>query len=590
MSPSTLVDLLHSRATQQPDDPVYTFLSDGETEKDALTYAQLDRKARVLAKWLRANASFGDRVVLLYPPGLEFIVAFFGSLYAGMIPVPAFPPRNNRNMDRLVAIMQDANATVALMTEPIRGMIAASYAETPGLDKVLCLATETLEDEDAAWERPEIDGETICFLQYTSGSTGIPKGVMVSHRNLMTNMEDIATGLELSEKTVSVSWLPFYHDMGLIYGVLLPVHTGFRVYLMAPIAFLQRPIRWLKAITRFRGTLTSAPNFAYDLCVRKVTPEMRETLDLSCLASAANGAEPLRRETLENFAAHFAPAGFQRSALRPCYGLAEGTLKVSVAPVARPPIYLEVDAEALEQHRVVPANGGESRLIVGSGVTLRAGVTIVHPETRRVCAPDEVGEIWVSGDAVAKGYWNRPEESERTFGAMTSDTGEGPFLRTGDLGFVHEGELFVTGRIKDLIIIRGRNHYPQDIERTIEACHPSLRQGCSASFSVEVGGEERLVVVAEVERRHQPDRSQPTPGNAQAMEERMDHFELAPAPLNQKDVLDLIRQAVADQFEVMVHDVVLIKATTIPKTSSGKIQRQSCRAAYLAGRLEAVNR
>ncbi|MNL10381.1 putative fatty-acid--CoA ligase fadD21 [compost metagenome] len=378
--------------------------------------------------------------------------------------------------------------------------------------------------------------------------------------------------------------------MGLIYGVLLPVFTGFRVYLMAPIAFLQRPIRWLKAITRFRGTLTSAPNFAYDLCVRKVTPEMREALDLSCLASAANGAEPLRRDTLENFAQHFAPAGFARSALRPCYGLAEGTLKVSVAPVARPPIYLEVDADELEQHRVVPASGADSRLIVGSGVTLRAGVTIVHPETRQVCRPDEVGEIWVSGDAVAKGYWNRPEESERTFQAMTSDTGEGPFLRTGDLGFVHEGELFVTGRIKDLIIIRGRNHYPQDIERIIEGCHPSLRQGCSASFSVEVSGEERLVVVAEVERRHQADRSQPTPGNAQAMEERLDHFELAPAPLEQKHVLDMIRQAVADQFEVMVHDVVLIKATTIPKTSSGKIQRQTCRAAYLAGRLEIVNR
>jgi acyl-CoA synthetase (AMP-forming)/AMP-acid ligase II len=588
MSRSTLVDLLHERASLQPDSLVYTFLSDGETEKDSLTYAQLDHKARVLARTLRAKASFGDRVILLYPPGLEFITAFFGCLYAGMIPVPAFPPRNNRNMDRLVAIMQDAKATVALMTEPILSMIAASYAETPGLEAVTCLATETLEDDDATWERPPIDGDTICFLQYTSGSTGIPKGVMVSHGNLLTNMEDIATGLELSEKTVSVSWLPFYHDMGLIYGVLVPIFAGFRVYLMAPIAFLQRPIRWLKAITKYRGTLTSAPNFAYDLCVRKVTPEMRETLDLSSMASAANGAEPLRRETLENFAQHFEPAGFKRSALRPCYGLAEGTLKVTVAPVNRPPIYLEVDATELEQHRVVPTSGPNARLLVGSGVSLRAGVTIVHPETLRVCAPGEVGEIWVSGDAVAKGYWNRPEESERTFRATTSDTGEGPFLRTGDLGFVHEGELFVTGRIKDLIIIRGRNHYPQDIERTIERCHPSLRQGCSASFSVEVGGEERLIIVAEVERRHQPDRSQPTPGNKEAMEERLDHFELAPAPLEQKYVLDQIRQAVADQFEVMVHDVVLIKATTIPKTSSGKIQRQFCRKAYLEGRLETV--
>jgi acyl-CoA synthetase (AMP-forming)/AMP-acid ligase II len=590
MPRSTLVDLLHERATQTPEHQVYTFLSDGETEKDSLTYAQLERKARVLAKTLRGHAAFGDRVVLLYPPGLEFVSAFFGCLYAGMIPVPAFPPRNNRNMDRLMAIMQDADATVALMTEPIRSMIAASYSETPGLDAVVCLATETLADEDAAWERPPLDGDSVCFLQYTSGSTGIPKGVMVSHGNLLANMEDIATGLELSEETVSVSWLPFYHDMGLIYGVLLPVFSGFRVYLMAPIAFLQRPIRWLKAITRYRGTLSSAPNFAYDLCVRKVTPEMRETLDLHAWASAANGAEPLRRETLENFAQHFAPAGFKREALRPCYGLAEGTLKVTVAPVARAPIYLEVDPSELEQNRVVPAAGPNARLLVGSGVTLRAGVTIVHPETLKVCGPHEVGEIWVSGDAVAKGYWKRPEETERTFQAKTSDTGEGPFLRTGDLGFLHDGELFVTGRIKDLIIIRGRNHYPQDIERTIERCHPSLRQGCSASFSVEVSGEERLVVVAEVERRHQPDRNQPTPGNAQAMEERMDHFELAPAPLDQKLVRDQIRQAVSEQFDVMVHDVVLIKATTIPKTSSGKIQRQSCRAAYLEGRLETVIR
>ena len=334
-----------------------------------------------------------------------------------------------------------------------------------------------------------------------------PKGVMVSHRNLLHNQQLIQQAMQHTEKTIFVGWLPLFHDMGLIGNMLQPLYLGIPCILMSPVAFLQSPVRWLQAISRYKATTSGGPNFAYDLCVSKITPTQRATLDLSSWEVAFNGAEPVRAETLERFSATFSQCGFRASAFYPCYGMAETTLIVSGGRVRVPPVIQTVEKQALEQNRVVQADGANdadwTRTVVGCGQTLLdQQIVIVHPENLSKCLPNQVGEIWVSGSSVAQGYWRRPEETEYTFGAYVANTGEGLFLRTGDLGFLVNGELFVTGRLKDLIIIRGRNHYPQDIELTVEKSHPVLRPNSGAAFTVEIEGEERLAIAQEVERRY----------------------------------------------------------------------------------------
>jgi acyl-CoA synthetase (AMP-forming)/AMP-acid ligase II len=576
---ATLVGLLRWRASHQPDRRAYSFLTDGETTVVALTYAQLDQRARAIAAWLQSQDASGTRVLLLYPPGLDYIAAFFGCLYAGVIAVPAYPPRLNRSLARIQAIVADAQATSALTTSALLPRIAATFDHTPDLQALRWLATDSfsagsageLAQRDAdtsdsladAWQEPALSGETLAFLQYTSGSTGTPKGVMVSHGNLLGNLEVIRRCYEHTSDSVGVIWLPPYHDMGLIGGILQPLYAGFPVVLMSPTAFLQRPIRWLRAVSRYHATTSGGPNFAYDLCARKITPEQRATLDLSSWDVAFNGAEPIRPETLDRFTAAFAPCGFRRTAFYPCYGLAEATLLVSGGRKADPPVLYTVQRTALEQQRAQPAAADEedALTLVSNGWT-RAGqrLVIANPDSCQACAPGEVGEIWLAGPCIAKGYWNRPEETVETFQAYLT-TGEGPFLRTGDLGFVHAGELYITGRAKDVIVIRGMNHYPQDIELTVEKSHPSLRPGCGAAFAVEVAGAERLVVAQEVAGHHRPDVAA---------------------------VAEAVRQAVFEQHELQVYTVVLIEQGSIPKTSSGKIQRHACRADFLAGTLHVV--
>jgi amino acid adenylation domain-containing protein len=426
------------------------------------------------------------------------------------------------------------------------------------------LTTDRLgEGLEEAWREPGVGGDALAFLQYTSGSTAAPKGVMLTHSNLLHNEELIRHAFRQSAESVIVGWLPLYHDMGLIGNVLQPLYLGARCVLMSPVSFLQQPLRWLRAVSNYRGTTSGGPNFAYDLCVRKIPEAQRAGLDLSSWSVAFNGAEPIRRETLESFAGAFAPHGFRREAFSPCYGLAEATLIVSGGSQSPAPVVRHVEAKALEAHRVVEAARGEDeRALVGCGGALPdQRIAVVDWATLKECAPGAVGEIWVSGPSVAQGYWGHPEESERTFAARLADTGEGPFLRTGDLGFMHEGELFVTGRLKDLIIIRGRNHYPQDIELTAEQSHRALRPGCGAAFAVADGGEERLVVVQEVDHRQ---------------------------GLDAAEVCEAINRAVAEEHEIQAHAVVLVRAGTIPKTSSGKIQRNACREAYLGGELREV--
>ena len=568
---STVVDLLCWRALRQPDQVAYTFLVDGESAETSLTYGELDRQARAVGALLHCSGASGERALLLYPPGLEFIAAFFGCLYGGVVPVPAYPPspaQLTRTLPKLRAIANDAQPVVALTTSSILSMSKVFLSQAQDFQAMRWLATDDVDGNLVDdWRDPALSSDAVAFLQYTSGSTAVPKGVIVSHANLLHNSALIHQCFELTPSSRAVSWLPPYHDMGLIGGVLQPLFGGFPVTLLSPVAFLQRPLRWLQAISRTAATTSGGPNFAYDLCVRKSTPEQRATLDLSSWQVAFNGAESVRSETLDRFVAAFAPCGFRREAFYPCYGLAEATLIVSGGLNAASPVVRGFQASALEHHQFIPdsIDDAAARTLVGCGQALQdQRIVIADPVSCTASLEDHIGEIWVTGPSIARGYWNQPEDTEHTFQAYLADTGEGPFLRTGDLGCVIDGELFVTGRLKDLIIIRGRNHYPQDIERTVERSHPALRQGCGAAFSVGTmaDGDERLVIVQELERHVQ-------------------HADV-------EAVADAIRQAVAEHHEVQVFAVVLIKTGTIPKTSSGKIQRHACRAGFLAGNLEVI--
>lgn len=564
----SMVDVLRWRAANQPDQVAFTYLPNGEEEESCITYGELDHGARAIAAALQDSYPAGTRALLLYPPGLEFIKAFFGCLYAGIVAIPANPPhpsRLSRTMPKLQAIALDAEPAVVLTNSKLLASTESIFEEAPIFKSKQWWATEDLDQEISdQWNEVSIDKDTLAFLQYTSGSTAMPKGVMVTHGNLLHNSACLAHAFHHTTETVLVTWLPTFHDMGLIYGILQPIYTGFKCYTMPPASFIQRPIRWLKAMSHYKATHSVAPNFAYDLCARKITEEQRAQLDLSHWRVAVNGAEPIREETLNRFATTFAPCGFRRSVLYPGYGLAEATLKVSGGRVTPEYVTCSVDAAALAQHRVVETKDGQ--ILVSSGrATHGVEIVIVVPETGVACESEVVGEIWLRSPSNARGYWNRSEETQQTFAAYLSDTGAGPYLRTGDLGFVKEGELFVTGRLKDLIIIGGSNYYPQDIELTAERSHEDLRAGSGAAFSIDVAGEERLVVAIEVERRRRNESA------------------------GAREIMTAIQRAIAEEQELQVHQVVLLKAGSIPKTSSGKIQRRLCRKAFLASSLDEWN-
>ena len=563
--PATLVEMVRHRARTQPKDIAFSYLVDGELEQVDLTYEELDRQARAIGAWLMSRGLAGERALLLYPAGLEFIAGFLGCLYAGVVAVPVYPPRRNRSMTRIQAIADDAEAKVALTTDAVLSRVESLIDETPHLKQLTWLDTcHVPAGMDRQWNLPDIHGETLAFLQYTSGSTGTPKGVVLNHASLVHNSALIAHAFEHTRTSLGVFWLPSYHDMGLIGGILQPIYVGRTNVLMSPMTFLQKPFRWLSAITRFRATSAGGPNFAYEHCIQKVTPEQQKQLDLSSWKLAFNGAEPVRAETLRRFAEKFAPCGFRAEAFYPCFGLAEATLIVSGGYVAKPPIIRSFDSVAITQGKVREVAGGSptARDLVGCGQTLPdQKIVIADPETGTTCSTGEIGEIWVSGPSMAQGYWKRPDVTETMFHAHLKDTGDGPFLRTGDLGFMLDGELFVTGRLKDLIILRGVNYYPQDIELTVQRCHPRLRTDCGAAFALEKDGREQLVLVFEVERHKQGQFG---------------------------EVYQAIRRAVAGEHDLNVDAIMLIRAGTVPKTSSGKIQRHACRQGYLDGTLDVV--
>jgi acyl-CoA synthetase (AMP-forming)/AMP-acid ligase II len=562
---STLVELLRYRASTQPERIAYIFLRNGETEEARLTYGELDQNARAIAAHLQSLEAKGERGLLLYPPGLDFISAFFGCLYAEVVAIPAYPPRRNQNLFRLQAIIADSQARFTFTNAALFPTLENQWAKDSELAEMQWVVTDEIDHHlSANWQEPTLEKNTLAFLQYTSGSTGTPKGVMVSHHNLLINSAFIDHVWGHDQDSVMVTWLPTFHDMGLIYGVIQPLYKGFLCYMMAPANFVERPLRWLQALSDKKATHSAAPNFAYDLCVRKIPPEKRATLDLSHWRMTLNGSEPVRAEVLKKFAEAFQVSGFKATALCPGYGLAEATLVVTAVSYDSPSYFYPVQANALEKNKIVGATETDSNVqtLVGCGwTTIDTQIVIVNPETLKPCSPEIVGEIWVSGSTIAQGYWGKPQETQETFQSYLADTGAGPFLRTGDLGFIKDGELFVTGRLKEIILIRGRNNYPQDIEYTVQNSHPALRPSCGAAFTVEVKGEERLVVVQEVER---------------TWLRKVDIDEVKRA----------IRKAVVQEYDLQVYAIALIRTGSLPKTSSGKIQRRGCRAKFLEGSLE----
>ena len=563
---TSLVALLRDRASSAGDAVSHRFLQDGAAETASLTYAELDRRARAAAVVLRQHAAAGDRVLLLYPPGLEFLVGFFGSLYADLIPVPAYPPRPQQIDERVSAIAADARPAVALSTGETVSRSAGTITVGGAQGALPCISVDALPSGAAdEWRPAAVDGASIAHLQYTSGSTASPKGVVVTHGNILANLDDMDRGWRHDASSTIVSWLPAFHDMGLVYGLLAPIYAGIPCVLMPPVVFLQRPVRWLQTIHRYRGTHAAAPNFAYDHCARRVKEDDRAALDLSSWRVAVNGAEPVRADTIDRFCAAFAGARFDRRAFAPGFGLAEATLKVTAMQAGEGPRVSSFSGSALERGQAVTAQdgGADARALVACGAPIAdTRVAIVDPTTMEPREEGAVGEIWVGGPSVAAGYWQRPVESAQTFAARTAN-GDGPFLRTGDLGFMHAGQLYVTGRIKDLVIIRGQNYYPQDIELTVERSGAQARPGAAAAFSIERDGEERLVVAFELERGVKP----------------------ADRPAQ----IDLVRAAIATEHELNASDVVLLRIGAIPKTSSGKIQRRACRSAYLDGTLERLD-
>jgi acyl-CoA synthetase (AMP-forming)/AMP-acid ligase II/acyl carrier protein len=571
---SSVVDAIFDHSVTNAERLAYGSISSQGTLQSALTYRELLRRSESVAQELLQFCEPGDRAVLLFHGGTEFIVSFLGCLIAGVIAVPGYPVRvpassaqPARNFERLVPILKNAAPKVALSTRPVLDRQAELSAADPVFSAFEWIAVEEIPDQRLEF-RPQVLGKDIAFLQYTSGSTSIPKGVMVSHNNLMSVFRDIDASWPHDDSSVMITWIPVFHDMGLIHGILFPLYFGFPVYTLMAASVLQQPRRWLEAITRFRGTHSAGPNFIFDLCVKRIADADMESLDLSTLRVCGNGSETVRHKTLHRFREAFAPCGLRPDAMQPGYGLAEFTLKVSASEAGRIPRILHLNASACEQRRVVladAADGGLIRSFVSCGWThIGSDIRIVDPQSRRECGPYEIGEIWVSGANLTHGYWANPEATEATMGARLAD-GSGPYLRTGDLGFILDRELYIAGRLKDLIIIRGRNLYPHDIEATVEESLPEVRVGRCCAFSIDQEEAEALVIIAEVDRVRRDD-------------------------LEADQAFARLREAISVQHEAEVHDAVFVRTGTFPLTSSGKVQRGQARKEYLDGTLQAVAR
>lgn len=566
---SNLVEILQARAEEQPNQTAFIFLEEGENEKERITYAQLDKKARQVAVYLQEESNSGERALLLFPMGLEFVSAFYGCMYAGIIPIPTNPPQLNRSALRLNAIVNDSEASLALTTPNFIEDLDQRFKQIPNLE-----ALHWVDDSKVSaanendWKKPDLSPDNLAFIQYTSGSTSTPRGVTISHKNVVHNISMVNNirYLERGPDSVYVNWAPIFHDMGLILSLMVTVGDCFPAVMMSPIAFLQKPARWLKAITKYKGTFSGGPNFSYELLNNKVKPEECEGLDLSNWKMAFNSAEPIRPETQTRFAEKFSPYGFKHEAFHPCYGLAEATLVVTGYGGEKTTLTYPVDRAALEKGKIVASDKGgvQTQLLVNCGRPLGdMHVNIVNPETKERSADDEIGEIWVAGGSVTNGYWNREEDTEKLCRARIKGSDEGPFVRTGDLGFMRGNDVYVTGRSRDMIIIRGRNYYPQDIELTVQESHEALQPGGGASFGITIDGVEYLVVIHEVKREFRK-------------------------YLDLDEVIKKIRFAIARDQGIRAYAVVLIRPYSLPKTSSGKVMRHAALEQFLDGELKIV--
>lgn len=539
MTPRTLPEIVRQRAKATPERRIHSFYgADGKISVH-LDYATLDRRACGLASIIAARAKPGSRVLVLYPTGPDMVVAMFACFYAGVVPVPLAPPHAvqlERALERMKSVERDAQAGLALTTSAFRARVEQELS-------IPCLATDNIETPASAFSPVACRESDTAFLQYTSGSTSDPKGVVVTHGAVVANLIAIQQMMQIDADSRIVSWTPIYHDMGLVSSVFAPVLYGCECLTLSTLDFLQHPARWLRAISDFKATMSGGPNFAYDLCLARVSEAQLKELDLSTWRVAFNGAEPVRRETLERFSAKFEQCGFRAEAFFPCYGMSEVTLFIT---------------------------GGHWKTSADTEPTVSCGVVaeghaveIVDPETHSRCPEGKAGEIWIAGPSLADRYLNLSGATAHSFGARISGV-EREYFRTGDLGYLKNGQLHVTGRLKDLIIVAGENHYPQDIERTLEASHELLRANSSAAFSVDTPQGERLVVVAEVDPRHRRKGS----------------------GIDFEEMRQGIRAAISQRHQLQAAEVVLIKAGTIPKTTSNKIQRSRCRELYLSGRLE----
>ncbi len=552
---SNIVEILQQKVISQPDTTAYVFLKDGENQEIRLTYQELETKAKAIAFELKRRVSRGSRALLVYPynAGLDFIVAFFGCLYAEIVAVPCHPPQNRLTALEVQSRFTSAEAEIVLTESSLYKKLQTQLSP---LNKSLqCLNTEKV--DPVGYTTPKINPDSLAFLQYTSGSTGEPKGVMITHRCLLQNQEMLRLAFGHTRESIGVSWLPLFHDMGLIGHVIQPVYLGICCVMMSPISFIQKPVRWLQAISKYKATTSGAPNFAYDLLCDRVKDEQLKQLNLNSWKVAFTGAEPVHADTLTRFSHKFADCGFNRTSFYPCYGMAEATLMITGGDKDKFPNIMQVDKVTLEQGKVIEEQSQTA--IVSAGYPWLDGkMAIVNPESLIECQDNEIGEIWFSGSSVGKGYWQLPDKTQQTFQASLNGSN---YLRTGDLGFINNGELYITGRMKDVLVFWGLNHYPQHIEHTVEQCHSGLKTNCSAAFAVEVDGKPKLVIVQEIERGYRKS-------------------------LVLDEIVEKIRWSIFEQHFIDVYGIVLIKPGRIPKTSSGKVQRSECKTQFLADNLE----
>jgi len=562
---NTLVEILAYWAKVKPDGKAYTMLNAKGLEDSYITYGELHSQALNVARYLLSQGLRSRNVILLYPPGIEFIVGFFGCLYAGVVPAPIHTPKRNRSNQKIANLVLCANAAAILLPEAQKQEFRNILMKEENLPKdLMYVSTDTISELPyGEGQLPKIDGSMLAFLQFTSGSTSLPKGVMISHSNCLSNLDMALSVTQATPSSTFVSWLPHHHDLGLVAHLLHSLYGGSHCVMLAPTTFVSRPIEWLRAITKYRGEYTGAPNFAYQLCVDKIQPEEQKNLDLSSLRMAINAAEPINSQTLWDFSAKFAENGFKPRMFLPAYGMAEGTVFISSGTLDREPVYLEVDLESLGKDNIAKPATTESqkKVFVGCGhAKLGEQIFIIDPKRNCEVPRNHVGEVWLTGPNVMCGYYNNTEATAQT---LVYQQGDRPYLRTGDLGFMDDnGELYITGRLKDMMIVNGVNYYPQDIEICVEQAHLDIRSGCVIAFSVPGATGEELVTVVEL--------------NKAGITKMKQSGYL-------EELVEAISSKVGENFELPLNQLVFLKIGRIPKTSSGKLRRQQCKQEFLQG-------